>query len=379
MGTSCKQGKRLLFLYANTGGGHRSVARAVERAVRGTYGNARIQLVDVLEEYAPWPFCQLDHLYPYMTRMKGWPWAIGYHLSNGARRADLIFRSCWPLVRESAQRLLRDHPADVIVCCHYLFNYPILNAVNGTRTPVVTVVTDFIASHAFWFSPGATRYLVPTPEARNQAQGFGIPEGRVSVVGLPVDPEFVSLVDTDPAGIRRKLGLLPDLPVVLVVGGAEGMGPLKSVCEAIAATNVRAQLAVITGRNEEARADLAEKTWSLPVRIEGFVENMHEWMRAADLLVTKAGPSTINEALVLGVPMVLSAALPGHERRNVDFVVEAGAGIYAPTPEKVGQAVLRLLGDGAQKVVEMSRAARSLARPDAAWNAAEIIMSLEQS
>jgi 1,2-diacylglycerol 3-beta-galactosyltransferase len=169
------------------------------------------------------------------------------------------------------------------------------------------------------------------------------------------------------------LGLETDLPVVLIVSGADGMGPVHRLCKAVANSGLEAQLVIIAGRNEQLRAKLSAESWPLPVRVEGFVRNMPEWMRAADLLVTKAGPSTVSEALVMGLPMVLSGALPGQERPNVDYIVQGGAGVWAPTPNRVAAAVKDLMRPGNPKLAEMTARARALARPDAAQRISEIL------
>ena len=76
-----QRSRRLLFLFSDTGGGHRSPARAVAHALRDLYDErAQVELVDALADYAPWPFNHLSSMYPYMVRMKGWPWGIGYRL-----------------------------------------------------------------------------------------------------------------------------------------------------------------------------------------------------------------------------------------------------------------------------------------------------------
>ncbi len=188
-----------------------------------------------------------------------------------------------------------------------------------------------------------------------------------------MSPCFVVAAREDSFAVRRRLGLEPDLPVVLLMGGAEGMGPLHRLCRAVADSGVQAQLIVVTGRNERLRARLAAETWPLPVRVEGFVRNMHEWMRAADLLVTKAGPSTVSEALVMGLPMVLSGALPGQERPNVDYVVQAGAGVWAPAPGRVATMVRELLPPANPRLAQMAARARALAQPNAARRVAEIV------
>jgi 1,2-diacylglycerol 3-beta-galactosyltransferase len=108
------------------------------------------------------------------------------------------------------------------------------------------------------------------------------------------------------------------------------------------------------------------------------VEDIHEWMLAADLLVTKAGPSTISEALIMGLPMVLSGALPGQERPNVDYVAENGAGVWAPTPREAAAEVVRLLESERALLDQMSERAQSLARPGAARRVAKIIWESAQ-
>lgn len=371
--------RRLLLLFSDTGGGHRSSAYAVAQALQDLYGEqAQIELVDALADYAPWPLDHLGNIYPYMVRLRGWPWAAGYRLLDEPRRVALLVRGCWPLVRAALLRLLRDHPADVIVCCHPLFNHPILRTLTEAevKTSLITLVTDLIGAHSFWFVPGVTRCLVPTEDIRWRALACGLSAGCILVTGLPVSPRFIMAAQEDPLAVRRRLRLEPDLPVVLLLGGAEGMGPLDRLCRMVADSGVQAQLVVVAGRNERLQAGLAAKTWPLPVRVEGFVHNMHEWMRAADLLVTKAGPSTVSEALVMGLPVVLSGALPGQERPNVDYVVQAGAGVWAPTPRQVVAAVRELLAPGNLRLAQMAACARAIAQPDAAWRVAETVWAI---
>jgi 1,2-diacylglycerol 3-beta-galactosyltransferase len=151
------------------------------------------------------------------------------------------------------------------------------------------------------------------------------------------------------------------------------MGALHRLCKRVSDSGILAQLVAIVGRNERLQTKLATETWSLPVRVEGFVHNMHEWMRAADVLVTKAGPSTVSEALVMGLPIVLSGALPGQERPTVDYIVQGGAGVWAPTPGRVAAAIQELLTPGNERLAQMSARARALARPDAAHRVAKIV------
>lgn len=365
--------KRVLFVFLNTGGGHRSTAQAAAEALQDLYGDrVRVDLVDATGEYFSWPASELDTAYRHLVRLRAWPWAVLYRLTDGARRAALLRRGWLSLTSRSVRELLDDHPADVVVCCHPLLKASTAEAVtaSGQDTRLITLVTDLAAAHAWWFVPRGDRYLVATEAARERATAYGIPAECVQISGLPVKRCFLCGPQRRPRWARRELGLMEGVPLVLVVGGANGMGPLMELVTAVVSTGVRAQLAVVTGSNTRAREMLSSRTWSLPVYVEGFAANLHEWMRAADILVTKAGPSTLSEALVMGLPMVLSGALPGQERPNVDFVVDSGAGLWAPTAAKAGRVVKELLESQPSRLEEMEKSARCLAQPEAARRAA---------
>jgi 1,2-diacylglycerol 3-beta-galactosyltransferase len=368
--------KTLLMLFSDTGGGHRSSACAVAQALHNRYGDrVSVRLLDPLDHYAPWPFNRIDTLYPYMVRLGGVPWAVGYRLSDRPSWVRAVTEACWPRVRRPVLSLVQDHPADAIVSCHPILNQVLARGLHQSRirTRLIALVTDLATAHAFWFTPHAQLYLVPTEEVRRRAVASGIPPERVLVTGLPVGPQFVAAAQEDRLAVRQRLGLDTGRPVVLVVGGGEGMGPLHALCHALTNSGLQFSIVVITGRNERLRARLAGEDWPVPVRVEGFVQNMHEWMRAADILVSKAGPSTICEALVMGLPIILSGALPGQEVPNVDYVVRGGAGIWAPTPGDVVKAVRELLSPARDKLEHMAARARALARPDAAQRIAEIL------
>ena len=116
--------------------------------------------------------------------------------------------------------------------------------------------------------------------------------------------------------------------------------------------------------------------WPIPVTVQGFVTNMPDWMGAADLIITKAGPSTIAEALVVGLPILLCGFIPGQEEGNVPFVVEQGAGVYVEKPTEIARRVGEWLRPGNPMLVQMAARARALGRPAAAEEIAEEILRL---
>jgi 1,2-diacylglycerol 3-beta-galactosyltransferase len=366
--------RRILLLFSDTGGGHRSAAEAIAEAFELEFpGRFETQLLDVFKTYAPTPLNQSPALWPELVR-RPQTWGLAYRLSNGRQRGRVLTAVLWPYVRRAAQRLVHEVPADGIVCVHPLFIAPVLKALGPVRPPFVTVVTDIVSTHALWYHHQAEVCCVPTQAAFDRALTCGMAPEQVRLVGLPVADRFCR-PSGDRARLLRDLGWPADRPTVLVVGGGEGMGPLFETARALARSGGPFALAVVAGRNEALRRRLASAAWEVPTQIYGFERRMPEMMRAATLLVSKAGPGTITEAMNAGLPMVLYSYVPGQEEGNAAYVVETGAGVWAPGAEATAAAVRRWL-DRPDDIARASRAALAAARPQAARDIARLLASL---
>jgi 1,2-diacylglycerol 3-beta-galactosyltransferase len=376
---------RLLLLFSDTGGGHRSAAEALIEAWRADYpGRAEPEMVDVFRHYSPFPFNRFGPSYPWVVKYFSRAYAATFRRSDTPRRAHALMRAVYRYVRPHLRRLLAEHPADAVVSVHPLFNHCVNWAMRemGLRRPYVTVVTDLWTAHAFWFYPRATHVIVPTEGARRRGLRCGVPAARITVRGLPVARRFTQALREAPSkpAVRKKLRLAPEGRVVLLVGGGDGMGPLFDTAHALdtalPADGPPTQLVVVTGRNAALRERLLAQAWRRPSRVEGFVTNMPEWMAAADVLVTKAGPGTITEGLLSGLPLVLIGKVPGREDGNVDYVVENGVGAWEPQPEGAAATLRDWLTAGNPALALMSAKARQLADPDAASDIAGDILEL---
>jgi 1,2-diacylglycerol 3-beta-galactosyltransferase len=244
-------------------------------------------------------------------------------------------------------------------------------ALGAKRPPFYTVVTDLVTTHALWFDKRADLILVPTELARERAIAHRMPAEKLAVVGLPVDKRYCAPVG-DKRQMRKKLGWPTEKPIVLMVGGGEGMGPLAKMARAIDESGLDLGLVIICGRNEKLKNTLDAERWENPTFIHGFTRQLPAFMRAADIIVTKAGPGTIAEALNANLPIVLYAKIAGQEDGNVTFVLSEGAGVWAPKPQLVVRALTRWISRPRERelIVENTRRA---AKPDAAFRIARIL------
>ena len=366
--------KRILFLFSDTGGGHRAATNAIIEGLTLEFpGKFDTQMVDFLRYYSPSPLKYSPEIYPPLSKLKA-TWKVSYEAVNGPKRSKAVNDLTYPYLRKSAKRLIAENPADLIVSVHPLANAVIPRAMHDNPVPFVTVVTDMVSTHAFWYSQKADLIIVPTDQAKNRGIRLGIPADKMTVIGQPVSPDFAAVTETKEE-LRQERGWTGLEPVVLLVGGGDGMGPIKRIAHAINEAQLPVNLAVICGRNEELYAKISKLDWKIPHRVYGFTSEMPRFMKAADIFLTKAGPGSISEAFICGLPIVMYACLPGQEEGNVDYVLDGKAGVWAPDSESVVNQVHYLTGDSAARET-MAAASLKLARPNAARDIARTIANM---
>lgn len=362
--TSLKTKKpHIVFLFSDTGGGHRSAAEAIIEAINLEYPDSvTTEMVDFFKAYAPPPFDLAPATYPGMATMPEM-WGLGYKISNGHRQARALVDMFWPYIRGAAYKIIEEHPCDLYLSVHPVINAPMLRALGPEDPPYLTVVTDLVSTHAFWYQNLADLIMVPTEEAMQRGLQCGLQPEQFEIVGLPVADRFCHPTKNRNE-IRTRMGWPMDKPVVCLIGGGEGMGPLEKTAHEIDEAGLGIALVIIAGRNRKLKARLEAHDWSIPAFIYGFVRDMPDFMQASDMMVTKAGPGTISESFIAGLPLILYSKMPGQEDGNVTYVENEGAGVWAPQPEIVVETIHNWLEhpEECQKVAEASR---RLARPEA--------------
>lgn len=391
--------RTILFLIADTGAGHRSAANALRNAINiiaeeeqkkwlegqqeSVVGSPepptyRIEIVDVFEEYSRFPLREAVKLYGPAIRYNPSLYGRVFHISNRARSVAAVKTVAGPMVHKGLLRLITSVQPDVIVSIHPMLNHVTIEAIAelGLKIPFLTVVTDLVSVHYSWYASGADGYIVPTEQARGLYLERGLDPTRVHVLGMPIDPKF-TLPMPPKKELQQRLGLDFKLPVILLVGGGDGAGGLRAAVYAISQARLPVQLLVVTGRNKRLFVQLQRLRASLrvPVKIFGFVNNMPEIMRAADVIVTKAGPGTICEALSCELPIILSGYVPGQEEGNVTFVTANDVGVMAHDSIEMVNSLRRLIKPGSQVLSRQLANAGKISRPRASFDIASRILS----
>lgn len=367
---------KVLLLTASVGAGHVRAAQAVAETLAYEYPQAQVRVVDIMDgKDGPWRQWVKEGYYTLVQHLPSlYDWL--YRWSDEQAAVPQVAEYA---LRFSVGALLREQQPDVVVAAH-----PFAASAAGywlkrqhAAASLGTVVTDY-GAHRLWTHPGVDCYFVATETVRQQLLHYGVDDRRIAISGIPISRAFYPA--TDKAAIRRSLCLESDLPTVVFMGGGIGLGPVLACLEDFEKTEgMRRQLVVLAGRNVQLymAARQAAKGSRHHIAVRGFTRRVAEYLRAADVLVTKPGGMTLSEAAATGLPMVLLPPLPGQEEDNARFFEANGGAVYCRDSRECHAAVQVVLSEqGAGQFWQ--RRLLAAAKPDAARHIADWAMRMAQ-
>ncbi|MDE2027411.1 MAG: hypothetical protein KGK03_03955 [Candidatus Omnitrophica bacterium] len=306
---------RILIIHATAGAGHKKAAEAVFRGLE-SQGGHQVIFADALDYTNPFFKKSYPWVYTFMVTRLPWAWGFFFGLLDRpwmqpllalARRLYNGFNAA-PL-----QQWLIKEQFDVIIATHFLSAEvgAYLKREGKIKSRLICVVTDFDA-HRIWVNRGTDIYTAACEYTKNKLESLGVSPDKIFITGIPTDPKFN--LTQDKTALKKKLGIQENLLTILIATGSFGMGPI----EQLAGLLKDYQLLIVCGHNRslyEQLKPLMQKDGH--VLVLGLVDNMHELMSVADMMVTKPGGLSIAEALVKNLPMIFFSAIPGQETNNI--------------------------------------------------------------
>jgi processive 1,2-diacylglycerol beta-glucosyltransferase/1,2-diacylglycerol 3-beta-galactosyltransferase len=360
--------KKIVFLYLDTGGGHKAPAKALSDWINGHQGQRAKAVLH--NGVSPKNFIAqaiLEQGYRLVTTRMSLLWKSFYDLSQPKIVLFLNSISITLIALTHLMSVIRAERPDTVVSCHFLLNTPlkILRRLMGFKFKVLTLCTDPFTIHPFWFYKQNGTVLLFSKIARDEIiVSYRIDSERVPVFPWVMQEKFSApLAPGAIPGVRSALGLSPSKKTVVISGGGEGLPGTEKYFKALLASNQEFDLVVICGKNKailrHCRDILKKNPTPRKVQVLGFTPRMYEYINCADLIVSKAGTSTIMETLMMGKPLIIPQYLYGQEFGNAAFVVRKGLGAYTPKPSDLRLTVEKLLGDTAayERIVDRIRRA----------------------
>ena len=368
---------KILITYVPAGSGHQRAAEALFFPLQGKGKPVEPVLVDAIQ----WadPFFRWCFGRGYLGMIQNAPllWGISYHLTDlklFSRSVQVLHHLSNAWHAAALEKLFLESKADWIIGTHFL---PMevagsLKARGRLSARLMTVITDY-RPHTLWIAPGIDEYAVGSESTRQELIRRGVPEQRIRVLGIPVDPKFSQPLDR--SALIQRLGLEAGRFTILVGSGGAGTGPIVPLVQLLAGIQESIQLMIVAGQNETLFRNLERMRPQVrhPMKTFGFINNMEELMGASDLMVSKPGGLTCAEAMVKGLPLILTEPIPGQESRNAQFLAREKAALLASRLEEIPGLIQNLIRDP-ESLRQLGERARQLGQPDAADRIARLVL-----
>ena len=319
--------KVLIIMAERTGTGHKSSANAIEKQLN-KIGDYEVKQLDVFYQMGKIGVKLENSYIPVTTRMP-FLFYLGFRISQIC--PNILHFLMYELLRKNLKRILDDYKPDYLITVHSMFTKSISKLLEKEKIniPYYVVVVDLVNPPNVWFDKRASHIFVPTEDTKCKYVEKGIDDNKVTVYGFPVRDDIV--VRKEPKSINDKINILMVNPSVKLGKN------IKFIKEISRIKNV--EISFICGRDERLYKTLIKKQKvgkiSKDVHVYDFVKNMNEFLDNSHILLTKAGPNMINEAVRSGTVVVVTGHIRGQENNNYRFVVDNNFGIKCENPNKI--------------------------------------------
>lgn len=362
---------RILILSTPHGAAHQRAAFALQKAFRDLKPAVDTDVVDALK-HTPWWF--RAYYDSYVIPLALWP-GLWRWIESKQHQAESTGPG-W-LYRRAAQsliRYLRGYGPDAVIATEVGACEIAAQCKRYGNLRYKLVGVELMDFNRGWVQPEVDLFLATHEDLGAELVAAGADASRVVTTGQPIDSIFTS--SPGRAMVREKLGVRQDAVQILVTLGSQGFGRPELIVSEILRVPHPLEVVMITGRNRRVKERLQKYCERLPqVRVLGWIDNMHEWMAASDLMISKPGGGTLNEGFACGLPMLAFNPLPGNEERTCRWIEKWGAGLWIRKPEDLTPTLASLLSDSNQLDALRARVSK-LARPHSAHDGARAVMKL---
>ncbi len=368
--------KNILLLYISEDSGHHCASLSIERALHALDPDVKTMNINSFNYTNP----ILERIIntTYMSVVKRTPEIWDYLYDNPKvmksvhKLRDIIHRSNTGKLKS----LLDEFKPDGVICtqafpCGMIADY---KNTFGADIPLIGVLTDY-APHSYWIFDKVDRYIVPSMETGRKLIDNGVDPDRVMPYGIPIDAKFQ--ISPGKEEIFRKMSLDPGVSTVLVMGGTQGLGPIKELVSLLDKSSLPLQMIIACGTNKRLFRWLQarKRNFKKKAVVLAFADNIDELMHISTVIVTKPGGITTAEALARGLPMLIVNPLPGQEAMNTKFLLNEGVAVRGQNSADV-VIVLEELLYNKNKLKIMSDKAKSLSKPDSAVSIARLMLEI---
>ncbi len=374
---------KILIISSDTGGGHRSAAETIADGIQKFWHgeSAAVRILKAVEE-SHRITAKLVNLYNWILKNKQHWMKYCFWIVNRFQpeRSNFFLDKCAAFCKEQFEKWFPSIVVSVHPMTQHMFAR-ILKELNLLdKIPLVTVVTD--PCYGFWKGwacDDVSLYLVANDDAKRQLIDYGISPEKIKISGMPINPKFSPVDESDARNARKAFGLEEEKFTVFVNAGYVGGGNIPMIFKELIKGELDVQAIFLAGKNNELRleAEKLAKTAKFPVKVIGYSDEIEKIMQSANVMVSKLGGLTTFEALACRLPIIADTTTPPmpQEAGTVNLISKRGAGVLLEKTSDIVPIISTLLAD-TTKYSAMRNAALNLSSPDSTKKIIEEISAL---
>jgi len=362
-------------MHISANSGHHRASLAIEKALNSIDPDIDILNINAFNYTNPILEKVINKTYMGIVRSKPEVWDYLYDNPAIFQRVQRLRDLIHNMNSEKLQGLINSFQPDVIACtqafpCGMIADLKKRGLIDAK---LFGVLTDYNA-HSYWIYDTVDYYITAAEHSVQRLLQSGVQQDRIKPFGIPIDPKFSRKIDE--ARIRKQYNLRSGVPTLLIMGGGQGLGPIRHMVKALESMEIDFQIMVVAGTNKRLYRWLSKRAMRVQKKqmvVFDYIDNIEELMHVSDVIITKAGGLTTFEALSKGLPIIIVAPLPGQEAKNTQFLTDIDAAVMVKTHLGLPQELENLLSSS-DRLDRMRQAARSVGKPASAMDAARLIV-----
>ncbi|MEI6728239.1 MAG: glycosyltransferase [bacterium] len=326
---------KTLIFYSKAGGGHQKAAELIASGLSSRAVQVKVKNGFDLDgaggfDFAPFAYRLLMGPLYFL-----WITIVGLQRSfAGFFLLEISYQIGKLFLYKKFEKLILDYKPQSVVSTYYFFAKLAreISQKHQLNLKITTVVTDPFSPEKVWFTDPDGDYLVYTEEAQHLALSYGLKSPQLKVIGPVVDLEPVNKTRFET--VKNQLNFDFTKPILLILGGGDGLQKGTEILKAVLSTKPGLQTAVVCGRNQKLFDDCKSlintfETGST-VKLFKFVDFVSELISISSVVVSKAGPGVVFEVLKQAKPLLLCEYIWPQEEGVVSFVEKNQLGSFKP-------------------------------------------------
>ncbi|MBI4708541.1 MAG: hypothetical protein HY761_11575 [Candidatus Omnitrophica bacterium] len=368
--------KRIILMYISDVSGHRSAAYAIENAIKMLQPDTEILNINAFNYTNPISEKIINSLYMGVIKVTPQIWDYLYDNPKVVKKLEKIKKTIHKLNSPKFKTLFERFKPDAIICtqafpCGMVADF---KKTYNSNIPLIAVLTDFIP-HAYWVYDTVDYYITPSDDISSRLIEKGVRSDKIRPLGIPFSHKFIDKVNKQE--LINKFKLNQNLATILIMGGGQGLGPIKRVVNYLEKVREPIQEIVVCGTNKKLYNSLKRKIdkFKKKIFLFGYAQNVNELMTVSDMIITKPGGVTTAEVLAKNLPMIIIKPIPGQEANNALYLTSKNAAIKVDKPREITGIVENLLQNPA-KLSTMSKSIDIIKKPQASIDIAKLVLEL---